>query len=93
MSLYELILTGEYFSPALMSMGWGPKGFLGSHGPYVVGFQTMVIMDLWDMAYHAVVVIAPIYILLFNSTSTCCALGTLSFFMTFSSNLVADKPK
>ena len=39
---------------------------------YVVGFQTMVIMDLWGMAYHSVVVIALIYILLFNSISTCC---------------------
>ena len=36
MSLYELILTVEYFSPALMSMGRGPKGFLGAHGPYFV---------------------------------------------------------
>ena len=38
----------------------------------MVGFQTMVIMDLWGMAYHPVVVIALIYILLFNSISTCC---------------------
>ena len=34
MSQNELILTGKYFSPALMSMGWGLKGFLGSQGPY-----------------------------------------------------------
>ena len=36
MSQNELILTGKYFSPALMSMGWGPKGYLGSQGPYFV---------------------------------------------------------
>ena len=32
----------------------------------------MVIMDLWGMAYHPVVVIAPIYILLLDSISACC---------------------
>ena len=38
----------------------------------------MVIMDLWGMAYHPVVVIAPIYILLFNSISTCCASSSVN---------------
>ena len=40
------------------------------YGTYVVGFQTMVIMDLWGMAFHAVVAIALILSLLFISIST-----------------------
>ena len=32
----------------------------------------MVIIDLWGMAYHAAVVIAPIYILLLDSIWACC---------------------
>ena len=43
------------------------------YGTYVVGFQTMVIMDLWGMAFHAMVVIGLIPALLFISTWACCA--------------------
>ena len=46
------------------------------YGTYVVGFQTMVIMDLWGMAFHAMVVIGLIPALLFISTWACCATGT-----------------
>ena len=42
------------------------------YGTYVVGFQTMVIMDLWGMAFHAMVVIGLIPALLFISTWACC---------------------
>ena len=42
------------------------------YGTYVVGFQTMVIMDLWGMAFHAVVVIAPFLAILFIWTSAYC---------------------
>ena len=111
MSQNELILTGKYFSPALMSMGWGPKGFLGSQGPY---FGTIGNIELFNdffikvgcrwayMSWFWLVNIfhqpwcpwggaqrgswGPKGPILFP-------LGTMSFFMTFSSNLVADKPK
>ena len=43
------------------------------YGTYVVGFQTMVIMDLWGMAFHAVVVIALVLALLFISIWAYCA--------------------
>ena len=33
----------------------------------------MVILDLWGMVFHAMVVIAPIYILLLESIWACCA--------------------
>ena len=39
----------------------------------------MVIIDLWGMAFHAVVVIAPIYILLLESIWACCDIGFLTF--------------
>ena len=42
------------------------------YGTYVVGFQTMVIMDLLGMAFHAVVVIAPFLAILFIWTSAYC---------------------
>ena len=42
------------------------------YGTYVVGFQTMVIMDLWGMAFHAMVVIGLIPALLFISIWACC---------------------
>ena len=42
------------------------------YGTYVVGFQTMVIMDLWGMAFHAVVVIALVLALLFISIWAYC---------------------
>ena len=32
----------------------------------------MVILDLWGMVFHAMVVIAPIYILLLESIWACC---------------------
>ena len=44
----------------------------------MVGFQTMVIMDLWGMAFHAVVAIALILSLLFILISTYCALRSKS---------------
>ena len=44
------------------------------YGTYVVGFQTMVIMDLWGMAFHAMVVIGLIPALLFISTWACCGM-------------------
>ena len=44
------------------------------YGTYVVGFQTMVIMDLWGMAFHAMVVIGLIPALLFISIWACCEL-------------------
>ena len=46
------------------------------YGTYVVGFQTMVIMDLWGMAFHAVVVIALVLALLFISIWAYCELAT-----------------
>ena len=46
------------------------------YGTYVVGFQTMVIMDLWGMAFHAMVVIGLIPALLFISTWACCDIPT-----------------
>ena len=42
------------------------------YGTYVVGFQTMVIMDLWGMFYHPVVVGARIFVLLLNFISAYC---------------------
>ena len=52
------------------------------YGTYVVGFQTMVIMDLWGMAFHAMVVIGLIPALLFISTWACCvsALNKMQIF-------------
>ena len=47
------------------------------YGTYVVGFQTMVIMDLWGMAFHAMVVIGLIPALLFISTWACCEMELL----------------
>ena len=38
----------------------------------MVGFQTMVIMDLWGMFYHPVVVGARIFVLLLNFISAYC---------------------
>ena len=40
------------------------------YGTYVVGFETMVIMDLWGITFHAVVVIVLALTLLFSSIST-----------------------
>ena len=44
------------------------------YGTYVVGFETMVIMDLWGMAHHALVVIALFLLLLLESISSYCVL-------------------
>ena len=44
------------------------------YGTYVDGFQTMVIMDLWGMAFHVVVVITLFLATLFISTSAYCDL-------------------
>ena len=49
------------------------------YGTYVVGFQTMVIMDLWGMAFHAMVVIGLIPALLFISTWACCDIVHLKY--------------
>ena len=43
------------------------------YGTYVVGFETMVIMDLWGMTFDAVVVIALFLLLLLESISSYCA--------------------
>ena len=42
------------------------------YGTYVVGFQTMVIMDLWGMFYHPVVVRARTFVLLLDLISAYC---------------------
>ena len=45
---------------------------------YVVGFQTMVIMNLWGMNFHAVVVVPLIPPLLFISIWAYCDLVILA---------------
>ena len=42
------------------------------YGTYVVGFQTMVIMDLWGMFYHPVVVRVRTFVLLLDLISAYC---------------------
>ena len=45
------------------------------YGTYVVGFETKLIVDLWGMAFHAMVVIALFLVLLLNSILSHCARG------------------
>ena len=62
-----------YILPVFSTVPWKNRYLkILCYGPEVVGFQTRVIMDLWGMAFHAVVVIALILSVLFISTSTCC---------------------
>ena len=51
---------------------------------YAVGFQTMVIMDLWGMAFHAVVVIAPFLPILFIWISAYCEVRLVTIRENFS---------
>ena len=51
MSQNELILTGKYFSPALMSMGWSPKGLLQKAIPTPRPFGTVV----WNFIFSFVI--------------------------------------
>ena len=44
----------------------------------------MVILDLWGMVFHAMVVIAPIYILLLESIWACCVERNLKTVETIS---------
>ena len=60
------------------------------YGTYVVGFQTMVIMDLWGMAFHAMVVIGLIPALLFISTWACCDLDRLMQTQYLMNNIVLN---